>query len=468
MSRRTSAFRAAAAVAAFAAAGVAQAQETRIEPGGGESLALTLYPGTFALVEDVRRARLGEGRTHVSFEGVPPEMDAASVRLDAGAGSRVRAVGRSHRLLTPEALLERAVGGTVGVIRRNPKTGEQETVEAKVLSAAGSTPVLEIDGKIVTGMPGRLVFDERPADLHPRPTLTATIDAEAAQETLLRLTYLTQGLGWQADYTATLEPDGQTLELAAWATLRNDTQADFADAEVALVAGDVAREDSGAPKLMRAAEGMAASRAADMPERQALGDYHLYQLAERVTLRAQETRQVALIEAARLDYARTLVHRAGPPVWGPMRGEGEPIHPAIRIAFDNASAERRLPAGTVRVYGPDQGGRLRFLGSERIDDVPPEGSVELTVGRAFDVTVARTQTAFERLGERTTESAYDLTVSNGGDRPATVKLVETLPGEWQVLSESAEHARQGSDAVWTVEVPAKGEATLSYRVRMTP
>jgi hypothetical protein len=48
-----------------------------------------------------------------------------------------------------------------------------------------------------------------------------------------------------------------------------------------------------------------------------------------------------------------------------------------------------------------------------------------------------------------------------------VKIMEPIPGDWQMLSESAPHTKEASNtAVWKVTVPANGNATLTYKVRV--
>ena len=49
----------------------------------------------------------------------------------------------------------------------------------------------------------------------------------------------------------------------------------------------------------------------------------------------------------------------------------------------------------------------------------------------------------------------------------TVKVVEPVPGDWEMVSESQKHAKgDAHSAVWLVNVPAQGKATLDYSVRM--
>ncbi len=49
----------------------------------------------------------------------------------------------------------------------------------------------------------------------------------------------------------------------------------------------------------------------------------------------------------------------------------------------------------------------------------------------------------------------------------TVKVVEPVPGDWEMVSESQKHTKgDAQSAVWQVMVPAGGKATLAYTVRM--
>ena len=98
--------------------------------------------------------------------------------------------------------------------------------------------------------------------------------------------------------------------------------------------------------------------------------------------------------------------------------------------------------------------------------------IRLQLGNAFDVTAERRQTDYRRLNEgkdepERSESAWAITVKNAREEAVTVRVRETLPGDWQILEESAAHTKASADAaVWQVLVPAKGSAQLTYRVRV--
>ena len=85
-----------------------------------------------------------------------------------------------YDLLSPEALMEKAVGQTMTLVRTNPATGAETREQAKVL-AANNGVVIQIGDRIEVlredGLPVRVVFAALPPNLRARPTLSVTLDA---------------------------------------------------------------------------------------------------------------------------------------------------------------------------------------------------------------------------------------------------------------------------------------------------
>ncbi len=450
----------------------ADAAEERVAGADDRAaLGVTVYTNGLALVRDRRRVDLPEGESRLAFEDVAARMIPASARV-GGRDLRVLERDFEFETISAQSLLAAAEGHEVDVVTVDSETGGQTVRRGRVLGTA-SGPIIEIDGKVWSEPPGILVHDRLPDGLRPRPTLLATLRATADGPRPVDLAYLTEGLDWQADYTVVLTVDGDRLDLDGWATVTNRSGADFPAADLQLVAGSV-RRDSSPPTMKMERALMSAAPMADggMPRRESLAAFHLYDLGRQVTLKDKQSKQVALLSARDIEAARDLVIVSGGLVHGLQRGRQGPIHPAARLTFRNwkDNPGLPLPAGTARIYQPDSKGRLQFVGEDRMPDVPENGEVTLTLGQAFDVTLYREQTAFEWRDRkrRESESAHRLTLANGGDKPAEVRIEETLPGEWSILDESQPHERRANMAVWTVTVPPKGEAVLTYRVTVQP
>jgi hypothetical protein len=151
------------------------------------------------------------------------------------------------------------------------------------------------------------------------------------------------------------------------------------------------------------------------------------------------------------------------------RRDKEELNAQVLMRFTNGrpALGEPLPAGILRFYQRDNRDNAQFIGEDRIEHVPEGREVELEVGRAFDVTATRRQTAFRKGVDRERESAWEVVVYNAKAEPVRVQVVARFPGEWRVLEESLPHQRDSAFAArWAVEVPAKGQTTLTYRIWM--
>ena len=74
-------------------------------------------------------------------------------------------------------------------------------------------------------------------------------------------------------------------------------------------------------------------------------------------------------------------------------------------------------------------------------------------------------TDFKRLSNRSYELSQEVTVTNAKDEAVTVELVGVFPPDLRVLSTSLEvESEAAGQLVWTLPVPAEGEASFSFRI----
>ena len=100
---------------------------------------------------------------------------------------------------------------------------------------------------------------------------------------------------------------------------------------------------------------------------------------------------------------------------------------------------------------------------------PGHVTIYLNLGEATDIAIQYKQTAFatDGLPERAFETEQQIALANAKAEPVTVRLVERFPGAAKIVSESQAHESfSGSEATWSIAVPAGGKATLTYRVRV--
>ncbi len=476
----------------FAIALPAVAADTVVGPGTAPDL--TVYGGDFALVRENRTIKLTDGENHLAFTGVSrtlqPETATIQVVAAGPKAPEVKILDQTFafNLLSQDALLEQAVGREVSVVTTNPASGRDTVERARVLSVQNGL-VLEIGGKIHTGVPGRIVFDSLPGNLRPVPTLLMTAIGPSGADIPIELAYLTNGLGWKTDYVATYDGDAGRMDITAWATVTNTTGAEFKDAKLRLAAGDVNRVAPPRPMpMMRAGKSMEMAMAAAPAQDSSVTNrsfegLNIYTIPRPVTLLPGESKQLALMRATNLSAKREYVVRGQPWFYtSSMVGQHQEGRAEIEVIVKNegrkapakgkqASAEPEglggpLPAGVVRAYGQDQDGAPAFLGEDRIDHVAEGGEIKLHFGRDLDVPTTRDQVNYVKASEKISLSVWRIVMRNTKAKPVTVRVSEPISGDWEISKENLPHTKATSGAAeWTVPLPPKGEMVLEYTVK---
>ncbi len=296
------------------------------------------------------------------------------------------------------------------------------------------------------------------------------VDIEIAERVeTLRIAYLAGGVDWSASYTMQVAPDDESARIDGYASVSNGSGARFADAELQLLAGDV-NISSPRRAVFRAMDAVVAevvSAPQEMLE-EAFSGYHVYTASEALTLEPGELRRIRLLGGDGISVQKEYVSTGGV---GSRQRQAEPQPVPVTVRYRVARPMEAelgavpLPAGTVRIYKPDDGGRLQLLGMSRVANTPAGQTLLLPVGRAFDITAVRSQTGFRRIDNNERESDWSLKLSNASDEEVTVQVVERIGGDWRILSSSHDPQITSTASVrFDVTVPAAGEAELLYSV----
>lgn len=446
-------------LAAWCAA--APATYAAVVAGKAHHVRLTIYTGGSSLVGERRVARLPHGVTRLVMDGLPAQLKADSVRLQA-PGMEVISENFDDHVLTAATLRERALGKTVDLYPKS-RTGARAARRATLVAAGAGAPVVRLGDHlevIDAASPWRIVYPARLAAGGAGATVTARV--KGPTQGPVELTYLTDGLSWHADYVASLNAGAGKLGLAAFASVRNTSGADYVRARVNVVAGQPHRTaQPRAPVLRMAAQ--AAPTSTQSPRK--LFEYYTYRLPAPLTLANRTTVRVPLF--AQQQLAVTSEYRIEGTATRPLAAaasDATPRHAQVILHWRNTTG-RPLPAGEWRLYG-EQDGAPALLGEDRLADVPEGEAVAMPAGRAFDVTARRTEIARKRVNDQTWSAQWRVTVRNAKHHAVKVRVVEPLPGDWTIEQESAKHRRvDAGHAAWTLTVPAAGGAQLTYRVR---
>jgi hypothetical protein len=467
--------------------GVALAQ-TAPQPSAQGDVSVTIYNNDLALIQDTRRLTLANGVNRQEFPDVSDRIRPETVRLSVDGASIVEQ-NFDYDLLSPSALIQKAVGQTITLVRTNPATGAETRERAKVLATNGGV-VLQIGNNIEVlrddGLPVRVVYDSLPPNLRARPTLSISLDASGGGTRPATLSYLTTGLGWNADYVALFDEAKSTIDVQGWVTLRNDNNVAFTNADTMLVAG--------APGQGGGNAGMAPGTlpGTERSGRARLGDFYLYPVGHRITIAPNQQKQVSFLSVGGVPAKKLYQYRNA---W--YGSSSDPVSAATVLSFSSSrdgGLGDALPAGTVRVYIRDAKGQPQFIGENRIDHTPMGSTLAIRTGEAFDVKIKPAVEKREKINsgewertekfrisvdggkptvvEREDEVTYwrttmTYTVTNARPEPVTVDLVQagldrSYWHDTRISSESIKGEQRSLDErLWHVTVPANGSTVLT-------
>lgn len=452
-------------------------------PEKPEVLELTVYTGDFGMVRETRAVELKEGRTRIGLQGVSKRLDQDSVVFGWPGTKDARVVSSTYDLGVADTgrLLQRFLGREIELVYRGEDGKPGERIKGILQVAEPGNVVVLAEGKYIVN-PNATI--EAPADggIVTIPQLSAEVESGKAGRTDLAVTYMTNGLSWNADYTATLAPDADTLNLECWATVRNSTGTDYPDAAIRFVAGSpnrAVREERARmqPQTLNAPMASAGEfQARDKVEFEskpmAMGELYAYPYKSTATIRQDQTNRVRMMgsESVQVKRVYTIAVPALYREWGTL----DPNHrltATMGINLQNAKGSglgEPLPAGAVRVYEPDKDGAARYVGAASIGDTPKDARVSLELTNVFDLYANARQTAARRIDRHTSTRSVEVTLHNEKARAVEIRLVQEFGGRWRIDSESTKSARLSAGRnEWRVQVPAGGETKFRYTVRLT-
>jgi len=495
-----------AAIAAGPAARSAAPQSVAVTvyraPGREADQAMDLrWLNGFALVTETRRVSIPAGESDVRFEGVAGGILPESA-IVSGFPDGVVEKNQDAWLLSPASLLDSSLGRRVHLRRTSVKTGAVRETEAVVRSGAAGAVILEtpdgIESLRCDGLPSTLLYDRVPPGLSARPTLSVRVRSPRPARATVTLSYIASGFDWQANYVARLSPDGARMDLFAWLTLANGDETGFRDAHTQAVAGRLNRSSYAPPRprapplvlrcwpggtttsdlveqefereeiVVSGSRAMMEMMAPPLPEptpppppppppmmaqQEELGDLKLYRIPERVTVAARSQKQVALLQRPSVKVESVYRQR----VYAPEPRHSGQVMRVLVTRNDSASGlGLPLPSGKVAVFGAASGREI-LVGRGTLADRAVGERVEIVAGTASSVT-STLSIAPGMTGAREAR----IVVANSRDVP--IRYEAELDMGNMTLFPGTELPSRDGRPLWSVTVPANGQATFRYRL----
>lgn len=489
--------------------------------------ALTIYNENFAVARTTLNLDLHPGLNEISTNEVTTQLEPDSVILrdpaaEASAKPSFRIVEQNYdaAVATQDWLLSKFEGKTIQFevapsFAPGSTQSQERLIAGKIIRAPQAQvqnpyggydppaqPLIEVNGQMEFQLPGVPLFPASTDGLMLKPTLRWQIDSDRAQKLAAEFAYITGGLNWEATYNVVTandaSPAGAAVEsrptvqekadVVGWVTITNRSGAEFPQARIKLMAGDVAkiRREGALGRLEAGPTFAMGQNISNQVTQKPFDDFHLYDLHRTVSLKNGETKQVQFLEANGVTLTRSYLYDGADAnrnqnfygrqfIQDQNYGiDGANSKVQIEEEFKNSSANHLgipLPAGRVRLYRRDADGQMEFVGESMIDHTPTEDTVKISTGSAFDIKGSRRQTDFYvDGGRRTLDEFFEIKVTNQKAEPVTVSVLEHLyrGDTWEIEQKSTDYNKLDSHTIeFPIQVPAKGEATVTYKVRYT-
>ncbi|HBR94147.1 MAG TPA: hypothetical protein DEA90_08280, partial [Opitutae bacterium] len=341
-------------------------------------------------------------------------------------------------------------------------------------------PIIQVDGQLMTRLPGTPLFPSLGDDSILEPTLSWKLHSETAAQVDAQLSYLTNGMSWKSDYNLVLPEKGDQVTLTGWVSIDNNTGTSFQDASIKLIAGDVNKVQSSPQVRGQVMEMAMAKSYADAPQVEAkkFDEFHMYSLPLKTTLRDSETKQVEFVRSQQVATEKLYIYdgSGGIRYHGSLNinqnyGQNQQADVAIYREFKNNEANGlgvALPAGKARFYRMDSDGQLEFTGENTIDHTPKNETIRVYLGNAFDLVGERKRTDFYKQPSRDMlRESFEVELRNRSDEAVTVTVIEHLFrwSNWEIQKNSAPYQKTDAQTIeFPVTIAANETKTVSYTV----
>ncbi|MFO7890701.1 MAG: hypothetical protein R6V04_10225 [bacterium] len=427
-----------------------------------QNISLTIYNNDLALIREIRNLQIKSGTSELAYVDVAARIKPTSVHFKSITSPDKLTIleqNFEYDLVSSSKIMKKYLDQAIQIVTR-----QGDVFEGTLLSAEDSNIVIKNKSDEIKIITNDIIqyfnLPELPEGLIIRPTLVWLVNNKGEKNHKTEISYLTNGMQWQAEYVGVVDKDDKVMELSGWVSIQNNSGNTYENAKVKLIAGDVHTiEKKKQYRIPRAAK-MEALAAEPQFEEKAFFEYHLYTLNRRSTFKNNQTKQLSLFPQTRAQTKKVYIYD----------GQRHKDKVRVNLEFQNSKTSGLglpLPKGKVRVYKKDVDGAQEFIGEDQIDHTPADETVRIYLGNAFDIVGEWKKIFSEKIGSRVREDKYQINLRNHKESEVEIVIVEHFWGDWEIIQKSHSFFRKDAyTAESVVTVPEDGEVEVEYTVRL--
>ena len=419
---------------------------------------MTVYKDNIALVKEPVYWSVQAGLSEINYGQLPNGLLPESPFLSL-SDATILYQRYNNNVFSGEKYFNNKLGQYVYVKIHNDKIQEGTLIELK-----GNSLSLKTRKDIITIARSKVDYmytrdQETVPQLHPElawdinSPMTGTISGD--------LVYLSGGFDWNAVYRFIL--NGDKGQLITEAIVKNSSNVDFSNFSLKLVEGNLQKKGGRPQPVYRAERSMSALTIDSPPvaSEDALGDFHIYSLPERINLNQNQSVTVRLYEPKNVNYNKTYVFQNSE-----RSKKEEPLKIEIKLANTAENGlDIPLPRGKVSLYLKSEDGSLEYAGEDELKQVPRGETATISAGRAFDVIGKRIVLHYDRQ-RKSEEASIEISVKNKREEKVDIRLVEQIRGDWIVRDASDNYIKKDASTIhFSFSLDAGDSKTVTYTYR---
>lgn len=421
---------------------------------------LTIYNQDLALVKEIKEFDLKIDINSIKYTNTTIQLDPGSVIFKDLEDENTEVLEQDYEydLENNSKLLDKYLGKEITI---TDKTGI--TYTGKLFRHEPGIILQKKDKCIISFTEvSKIEFPELER-LFTKPTLVWQIHSSYSGKRDVLISYLTTGISWRAEYILNVNADYTKADVRCWISIDNRTGANFENAKIKLVAGDIHRIHSRQPGnmyLRKTAEKLT-SASADVSAynftEENLFEYHIYSLERLTTLKNNQIKQISLFSANGVLIEKELVFDS----WKSDK---------VQVVLKTENSKEKglglpLPKGLIRTYKTDSEEQFQFIGEDQIEHIPKDGKMKVIAGNVFDIKGIRAQKNYERVSDTIERITYAVEFNNSRSEVQKIKVIEHLSGDWEIIKNSDLYEKTDAFTVeFQVSIPANSRKIISYTV----
>lgn len=424
---------------------------------------ISIFRNGLGLINTKFNKNLPNYKTIVLIDSIPNSLDPHSIFLNFDGKILEQSVFLPRDNF--RSLMEKFIGKEITFISK-----ENIQIKGILNSILGKTVFLKNDQSTIV-IPDATNYIMFVNDMFFPPKETThiefTIIPKKSGTNFFELCYLANNFSWECNYSIYLDEDEKFSSLMAWAIVYNNTNISFKSVKLYLVAGEISRVNyppiGYSPKEMLAERSFRAENNQSFNESEKFFEYYTYPIPFTIDLQANQPKQFKILESNKVPVTKNYKIEFTEGSFQQKKQD----NPLVSIKLENTDENNLgipLPYGIANVYKKFKGINT-LIGQTKLNSTPKNESINLDIGKAFDVVFEVEQTKFKKISEKNYQVSYNVTIRNHKNDEVPIQIIYNNNYPFELIKYSLEPTDiTASSIIFAIKIPKNSSKVFSFSV----